>query len=667
MSTAGEKEITASYTYGGTTKSAQYTITVLEGGSSVPGSYTWNLATTSYSAASTTQVTWDSDCASMVADKYNAGTNANNYLPPSYSSSRFYTNSKLTFTPKTNYEITSIVYTATSTSYANAMKNSTWTNATAAVSSTTVTITPTDGNSAFYGVVSGTSGSTSVVVNYLYTPPAELSSITLDTTNVQTIFAVNDTFNYTGLVVTAHYSDATSAVVTPTSVSSPDMTSTGQKTVTVTYEENDVSKSGSYNITVNSNPTLSWTAPTINRYSGTTLTSTDANSWGVTYNNGSGSTAYPTYGQFSVKLEGATISLPYTWQPGDDGKTLAVSYSSLTTNATNVSIVQSLRAVNKEIPGEEATKTWNSTNGCLGTAISSVGGTKEGTLTFDDASTMSYTRTLEYVASGKADYVSFSSPYLQFGSSNALNTLVLEATNSSTVTQVVVTCWAKNGATNVTVTVGGNVFDSVKSAPSAAGSLTFTGSVSGNIVITMEKATKTSGCAQYIASVAITYSTSTTLQNIANVAGHEDAQRAAVRFAKAFNAAMDTTSGCTTNLSSAWSTCISAYNTFLSEAAALGSAEETYAKNLVKYATAQYSDDSGEACIERMLKTYEVCVQKHGQTAFMSDLIALGKAPTPNVVSTLSNNTNLVIVIVASTIMIAAIGGYFYIRRLKQK
>ena len=675
MTTSGEKTITVSYTFSGTTRTAQYTITVLEGGSSVPGSYTWNLSIASYNTpTSAEQVTWDSDCASMVADKYNASTNANNYLggdSNARTSSRFYQNSKLTFTPKSNYEITSIVYTATSTTYANALGNSTWTNATAAVSSSTVTITPTDGTSALYAVVGGTTGSTSVVVNYLYTPPAALSSITLDTTNVQTEFAVGDTFNYTGLVVTAHYSDSSSSVVTPSSVSSPNMSTTGQKTITVTYTENDVSKDASYTINVSAVASLSWTAPTINTYSGRTLTATIANSWSVSYNDGQGHISSLTYGQFSVKLGSTTISLPYTWQPGDDAKTLCVSYNDLTTATTTVSIVQSLNPIYSEAPGEETTKTWNATNGCLGTAISSVGGTKTGTLTFDDDSTMSYTRTLEYVASGKSDYVSFTSPYQQFGSSNALNTLVLEASNSATVTQVVVTCWAKNGATNVSVEVGGQAFDTSKSAPSAAGSVTFSGSAAGDIVITMEKAAKTAGCAQYIASVAITTLGSSSEQiNIANVDGHEDAQRAVVKFAKAFNAAMDTTSGCSANMSSAWSTASSAWDTFLSEIAALGETEEAYAKSLIANATAQWTSDTDSDyayCLERALATYDKCVSSHGTNDFMKDVRQAVIRPNISPLSISSEKVNsIAIVSIIAVVTGLAIGGYFFLRRKKE-
>lgn len=77
-----------------------------------------------------------------------------------------------------------------------------------------------------------------------------LSSISLNTSSVTTSFEVGDSFSYTGLVVTANYSDNSSATVTPTSVSSPDMSSAGTKTVTVSYTENSVTKTASYSITV---------------------------------------------------------------------------------------------------------------------------------------------------------------------------------------------------------------------------------------------------------------------------------------------------------------------------------------------------------------------------------------------------------------------------------
>ena len=78
-----------------------------------------------------------------------------------------------------------------------------------------------------------------------------LDSISLDTSDTQTTFNVGDTFSYEGLSVTANYDDGSSDIVTPTTVSTPDMSTAGQKTVTVTYTEDDVTKTATYNITVN--------------------------------------------------------------------------------------------------------------------------------------------------------------------------------------------------------------------------------------------------------------------------------------------------------------------------------------------------------------------------------------------------------------------------------
>lgn len=103
-----------------------------------------------------------------------------------------------------------------------------------------------------------------------------LSSISLDTESVTKTFNVNDVFSYTGLVVTAHYSDGSNATVTPSSVSSPDMTTSGQKTITVTYIEGGVTKTATYTITVNAQQATSITA-TVNKtfYVGETISKSD--------------------------------------------------------------------------------------------------------------------------------------------------------------------------------------------------------------------------------------------------------------------------------------------------------------------------------------------------------------------------------------------------------
>ena len=139
--------------------------------------YTWDLSKASYSAASENQVTWSSTDVNMVVDKANSTTNANNYLPTTRTSSRFYKSSNLTITPEANVTITSVVFTATSDSYATALSNSTWTNADATSSSKTVTVTPTNGASAISATISATCGFTGVTVNYTKTSSGSTETV----------------------------------------------------------------------------------------------------------------------------------------------------------------------------------------------------------------------------------------------------------------------------------------------------------------------------------------------------------------------------------------------------------------------------------------------------------------------------------------------------------
>lgn len=77
----------------------------------------------------------------------------------------------------------------------------------------------------------------------------ELQSISLSG-SYPTKFVVGDTFSYEGLVVTAHYQGTLTVDVIDYVVTSPDMSTPGTKTVTVTYTENFVTKSATYQIKV---------------------------------------------------------------------------------------------------------------------------------------------------------------------------------------------------------------------------------------------------------------------------------------------------------------------------------------------------------------------------------------------------------------------------------
>lgn len=127
--------------------------------------FTWDFSVASYATASASAVVWSNDNVTMENAK-GTGTDANNYIPPTRSSTRFYSGNELTITPKGTCEITKIEFTAASTNYATVLKGSTWTNATAEVKDDVVTVTPLDGASAIIAAVGGTCGITEVKVYY---------------------------------------------------------------------------------------------------------------------------------------------------------------------------------------------------------------------------------------------------------------------------------------------------------------------------------------------------------------------------------------------------------------------------------------------------------------------------------------------------------------------
>lgn len=118
--------------------------------------------------ATTDELTWDRTLVHVMVLKGESTTDANNYYPgvSNYSSTRFYKNSTLAITPRNSLSISKIVFTATSDKYANALANSTWTNATASASGTTVSIIPTDGTKEVSAVISATTGHKSIEIIY---------------------------------------------------------------------------------------------------------------------------------------------------------------------------------------------------------------------------------------------------------------------------------------------------------------------------------------------------------------------------------------------------------------------------------------------------------------------------------------------------------------------
>ena len=168
VTTARTATVVLTYTYN-TDQTVTKNVTVTQAAYEAPH-VTWDLSTDQTATATTDEMTWTSNFATMGVEKGDASTNTNNYYPgttgQNYTSTRFYKNSVLTISPASGYEITSVVFNATTASYATALQGSTWTNASAAVNGTTVTVTPTDGALAMSATIGATCGFTGVTVYY---------------------------------------------------------------------------------------------------------------------------------------------------------------------------------------------------------------------------------------------------------------------------------------------------------------------------------------------------------------------------------------------------------------------------------------------------------------------------------------------------------------------
>lgn len=151
--TLGATEVNVTASYGEKTASKTVAVTVTEAPKTVDIDLTKDQTTT----ATTDKLEWLGEFVTVTANKAANGTDANNYYPGTegkeYTSTRFYKNSTLTFTPAPFVVLGEITYVATTSNFANAMANSTWTNATAKADGVIVTITPTDGSKPVYAKI----------------------------------------------------------------------------------------------------------------------------------------------------------------------------------------------------------------------------------------------------------------------------------------------------------------------------------------------------------------------------------------------------------------------------------------------------------------------------------------------------------------------------------
>ncbi len=133
----------------------------------VEKAHTWDLSTNSYDASPTEElISWSSSYATMKNEKSTSGTAVTNYIPTTRTSTRTYTGHLLTITPKPGYSMIAISMTAASEGFANAAKDSTWTNATASANGSNVFVTVTNAFSSVTCKFTANSGFTSIKVFY---------------------------------------------------------------------------------------------------------------------------------------------------------------------------------------------------------------------------------------------------------------------------------------------------------------------------------------------------------------------------------------------------------------------------------------------------------------------------------------------------------------------
>lgn len=162
-------------------KEMEATTTATVSVAKAPLKYFIDLTKDETTTATDEKIEWAKDVVTVSGVQAKGGTAANNYYPgtvdKTYTTTRFYKNSTLTFAPKAGITISSVVYEAANENYANVMGGSTWTNATVKVEGEKVVITPTDGTTTFSAKIGGTTGGKSFTILYEGTSTSTLAEL----------------------------------------------------------------------------------------------------------------------------------------------------------------------------------------------------------------------------------------------------------------------------------------------------------------------------------------------------------------------------------------------------------------------------------------------------------------------------------------------------------
>lgn len=387
---------------------------------------------------------------------------------------------------------------------------------------------------------------------------------------------------------------------------------------------------------------ISWTGTSASQfkaYSGGQLTAQQVAAWTVVPTfAGAGEQSALSFGDYVLKVGTKTISsLPYTWTSEDDGQELSITYG-------------------KDADGNDFVKKNATAVGNICATINAID--YEETISGDQSIVLDVTDASAYSKTGTS------------------------GTGSETeVTLNGFTIWSDKGYASDGESMrvySGAEFKISSDYTIKSVSFTFTGGktgLTGGAGLSTNEYSETASAQARVVTITIEYTGSvTTTVHYANDMDHFEAQKTVVAFAKFMNTTMNgenVCSGTFANLKSAWGTVRDKYDELFGESTTLDAIELAWAKNMLKYANAAWGSDAENACVEKAMKTYEICIAKHGVDPFMFE--SDGTTPlrsissTPSINMLISKNSSAVItIIVISAISLAAIGGYFLFRKKKE-
>ena len=515
-------------------------------------------------------------------------------------------------------------------------------------------------------------------------------------------------WDYTDLTVHCVWSDSTfnedlslaALVQSGDATVSPAKPSVGVTSFTVsyTYHETAMTSNTVDGITVVADYVtgISWTGTTgeqFKAYSGGQLTAAQVGAWSVVPTfAGAGTGSALSFGSYTLKVGSKVInSLPYTWQSEDDGQELSITYGKkadgsdfVKKNGTAVAnICASINAIDhtetitpaydEQFTGyKKVTSTSEITSGgkylivCadsevaldsgLGTSMDgnenyqTVSFREDGLITLPSPDNFYFTITI----SGGNYVITTASGGVHIGAtsdSNSLNTSTsVEYTNTIS--------FEEDGSANI---IGsGGAYLRYNSAANAQRFRYYKSSTyTAQSAIQLYK--------YYSGTIHHDAVTETT--EYANKADHFNAQKKVVEFAKFMNTTMNGTNVCSgtfENLSTAWASVSAKYTELFGAGTTLNETELAWAKNMLKYATASWGSEAEAACVEKAMRTYEFVVQNHKLTAFMSDVRPVQANRIGLLSTSLSDTNNISIIVIVSLVSVAAVGGYFFLRKRKE-